>query len=137
MLHTSTGSAQRLEEEDSQHDEGVIEVPAPGTKVEVDDDDDDGGAGDSDMDLDDESVVSDDSEEADTGATIIECSVYNFAKTSPLPKLTSTVLSDHFGATKLLPAVQSYLESLEDVSFKIPTVHNCFDVCKMLHTATQ
>ncbi|KAG9022604.1 hypothetical protein FRB95_014563 [Tulasnella sp. JGI-2019a] len=60
-----------VEEEDSQHDEGVIEVPAPGTKVEIDDDDD-GGAGDSDMDLENESVVSDDSEEANTRATTWE-----------------------------------------------------------------
>ncbi|KAG9001624.1 hypothetical protein FRB93_012050 [Tulasnella sp. JGI-2019a] len=120
---------ENVEEEDSQHDEEVIEVPDPGTRIEAEENDS-GGAGDSDMDLDDESVDSDDSEKADTQATIIEHSVYDFAKTSPLPKLTSTVLSDHFGATKLLPAVKSYMKSLGDVRFKMPAIHNCFDVYK-------
>ncbi|KAG8986965.1 hypothetical protein FRB94_002347 [Tulasnella sp. JGI-2019a] len=120
---------ENVEEGDSQHDEEVIEVPHPGVGIEAEEHDS-GGAEDLDMDLDDESVASDDSEEAKIEATIMEQSVYDFAKTSPLPKLTSTVLSASFRATKLLPAVQSYLESLGDVRFKIPTAWDCFDVYK-------
>ncbi|KAG9023486.1 hypothetical protein FRB95_013007 [Tulasnella sp. JGI-2019a] len=120
---------ENMEEEDSQDDEEVIETPSIGTSIETKGK---GGGGEANlgMDLDDESDISDDSEEADTGAIIIECSIYNFTKTSPLPRLTGDVLSDHFGATNILPAVHSYLKSLGHARFKIPTIHDCFDVYK-------
>ncbi|KAG8989483.1 hypothetical protein FRB94_014363 [Tulasnella sp. JGI-2019a] len=110
-------------EEDSQDDEAVIEAPGIGTSIETEGK---GGGGEANLDMD----LDDDSEEADTGAIIIECSIYDFAKTSPLPRLTVDVLSDHFGTTHLLPAVHSYLKSLGHARFKIPTIHDHFDVYK-------
>ncbi|KAG8976513.1 hypothetical protein FRB94_002605 [Tulasnella sp. JGI-2019a] len=106
--------SENMGEEDSQDDEAVIEAPGIGTSIETEGK---GGGGEAnlDMDLDDESDISDDSEEADTGAIIIEHSIYDFAKTSPLPRLTVDILSDHFGATHLLPAVHSYFKSFGHV----------------------
>ncbi|KAG8978585.1 hypothetical protein FRB93_010952 [Tulasnella sp. JGI-2019a] len=62
---------ENVEEGNSQHDEEVIEVPHPGVGIEAEEHDS-GGAEDLDMDLDDESVASDDSEEAKIEATIME-----------------------------------------------------------------
>ncbi|KAG8977282.1 hypothetical protein FRB93_012124 [Tulasnella sp. JGI-2019a] len=106
------------EEEDSQQDEEVIEVPGTGVRVEANDVE---GGADSDSYLDDESTTSDDSEEADPRPTVIEHSVYDFAKTSPLPGLTTNVLACYFGAKNFLPALHSYLQSLGDIGFKKPS----------------
>lgn len=100
-------------------------------KENADDKSEDEAEADSDPDIDSDtqSDISN-SQEPEPATTTVTSSIHYFAKVSPLPRLPVQLLSDHFRAVDLLPAVQSYLHSIPNIDYQIPTLNDRFNVYK-------